>query len=297
MRLPASGRNPSRRHLLALAAAIAAPPVQGLAAPPRRLAIIDWAALETALALGLTPVAAAELIQYRKTVIEPEVPDATADLGLRGAPSFERLLALAPDLIVSSNFYESFRPAFERVAPVLSLPVHMTGAPPLAEAERACRRLGAETGRADTAERMVADAGAMLSGLAAALPAVVRTRPVVLANLGDARHFRAFGDDSLFGNVLDRLGVANAWAGETRYSATAPIAIEALARMPEAVLALIEPTPPDARRALAASALWQALPMVRRGHVIAIGSVNHFGALPAALRFARAFVAGARLLP
>ena len=67
--------------------------------------------------------------------------------------------------------------------------------------------------------------------------------------------------------------------------------IEALARVPEASLAIVAPTPPEAARDLAASAIWNALPMVRAGRVAFLPPVDHFGALPAALRFARALAA------
>ncbi len=43
-----------------------------------RLAAIDWAMLETSIALGVMPVAATELIQFRKDAIEPEIPAASS---------------------------------------------------------------------------------------------------------------------------------------------------------------------------------------------------------------------------
>ena len=68
---------PTRRALLAAAAgAVPAPRPVRAAAP--RLAAIDWALLETALALGADVVAAAELILYRKLVVEPPIPDTVA---------------------------------------------------------------------------------------------------------------------------------------------------------------------------------------------------------------------------
>lgn len=277
---------PSRRTFLAgLAACLLPAPAFASA---RRIAAIDWGALETALALGIVPVAATELRQFREIAVEPEVPEAVADLGLRGAPNLEFLAALRPDLILISNFYERQRGNLERIAPVLSLPIHVTGNPPYALAERAARILGDATGRQAQAEAAIAAARAELG----ALRRQARfDRPVFVASLGDARHFRAFGGDSLFGDVLARLGGRNAWQGPSAYSAAAPVGIEALARVPEAALAIVAPTPPEVARDLAASAIWAALPMVREGRVLDLPPVDHFGGLPAALRFARALVA------
>lgn len=278
----------TRRRLFALAAAtpVLAPRCLRAAPVPARLAALDWAALETALAMGLAPVAAAELKQYRQLCVEPGLPPDTLDIGLRGAPNYELLRMVAPDLILISNFYERQRASLERIAPVLSLPVYEAGAAPYARAETAARRLGSETRQEAAAEALVArtrraldDAGVRLPHLAA--------RPVFLVSLGDARHFRAFGPDSLFGDVLVRLGGRNAWQGASRYSATAPVEIEALAEVPEAAVVVIGPTPPEVRRAMAVGAIWQALPMVAAGRTWLLPSINHYGALPAAERFVR----------
>jgi iron complex transport system substrate-binding protein len=111
-------------------------------------------------------------------------------------------------------------------------------------------------------------------------------RPVLPINLGDARHCRVFGSDSMFGEVLKGLGLPNAWQGSTSYSAMAPVGIETLASMPDAWIVLIPPHPQDALDTLTQSAFWNALPAVRENRVLTIGSINPYGALPAASRFA-----------
>lgn len=280
----------SRRHALGLAAGGLA---AGLALPPRpgfshgtRVAAIDWAGLETALALGVVPVAATELIQFRKVAVEPAVPASVIDLGLRGTPNYEALNLAEPDLILTSNYYEGQRGSLERVAETLSLPIYQPGVPPYPAAVDAALALGRRLGREAQAQAVVAATEADIARLRASLRGAVR-RPVLAINIGDARHVRAFGDDSMFGDVLHRLGIANAWTAHSSYSAAAPLGIEALARLPDAAVIVVPPVPPEAVRALADSALWQALPMVREQRVVTIEPVNHFGGLPAALRFAR----------
>ncbi len=61
---------------------------------PRRIAAIDWAMLETLVALGIMPVAATELVQFRKDAVEPMLAESVADLGLRGSPNLELLRLL-----------------------------------------------------------------------------------------------------------------------------------------------------------------------------------------------------------
>ena len=91
----------------------------------------------------------------------------------------------------------------------------------------------------------------------------------------------------MFGDVIARLGLRNAWTDATSYSAAAPIGLEALARIPEASIAVIGPTPPEVQRTLAGNALWNALPAVEQNRAKELAPINHFGALPSALRFAR----------
>ncbi|MER9161400.1 iron-siderophore ABC transporter substrate-binding protein [Mesorhizobium sp. M7A.F.Ca.US.010.02.1.1] len=275
---------PNRRQVLALAAAALLPPVAARAAA-MRVAAIDWGMLETLLALGIEPVAATELIQFRKIAVEPAVPQSATDLGLRGAPNYELLRIVAPDLIVISNFYEYQRPMLERIAPVFAQTVYEAGVPPYALAEAATLALGEKLGRQAEAKRYVDETAVEITQLGATLPP--SPARVFVISLGDSRHFRAFGRDSMFGDVLTRLGLVNAWTNETSYSAAAPVGLEALARVPEASILIVSPLPADVGRSLPTNALWNALPAVRQGRVAVLDPVNHFGCLPSARRFAR----------
>jgi iron complex transport system substrate-binding protein len=55
---------------------------------------------------------------------------------------------------------------------------------------------------------------------------------------------------------------------------------------------LIPPHPADAIAALKTSAFWNALPQVREGRVLSLASINPYGALPAASRFAKLLTEG-----
>lgn len=275
----------TRRAFLASGAA-ALVAAQARADAPRSIAVVDWALLETVLALGLVPKAASELIQYRNLVVEPDVPDSVADLGLRGSPSFEMLRQVDPDLILISQFYDYQRPQLERIAPVLSLPIYEAGTPPYALVENSTLKLGEALGIAEKARAYVTETAREIELRRDALVGH-HARPVFVINLGDSRHFRAFGGDSMFGDVLGRLGIKNAWTDTTSYSAAAPVGIEALARVPEAGIVIVSPSPPEVARGLPRNAIWNALPAVREGRVATIPPVSHFGGLPSARRFAR----------
>ncbi len=112
-----------------------------------------------------------------------------------------------------------------------------------------------------------------------------RHHPLLMVNIGDAKHIRAFGGDSIFGIVAEMMGFASAWKS-TSYAATAPVSIEAMVDYPDATVIIIAPIPPDARRALPQSTLWKAMPAVRQGRVFTLDPINPFGGLPTAVRFA-----------
>ncbi|MFN7102447.1 MAG: ABC transporter substrate-binding protein [Pseudorhizobium sp.] len=279
----------TRRQLLAaFSATLAIPAIgdaaQDVVAKGPRVATLDWALLETLLAMKANVVAGAELRQFREVAVVPAVPADVQDIGLRGLPSFEALYVARPELIFNSNFYVTSEARLARIAPVETHAVYVPGESPYALAVEATRAIGERLELAGGA-RMIADVAAQLTRQRQML-ADGDGRPVLPINLGDARHYRVFGSDSMFGDVLAQLGLANAWTGATAYSAIAPMGIETLATMPDAWILLIPPHPADALATLQASAFWNALPSVREGRVLMLASVNPYGGLPSARRFA-----------
>ncbi|MCJ8141146.1 ABC transporter substrate-binding protein [Falsirhodobacter halotolerans] len=254
-----------------------------------RLAAIDWAMMETAIALGHMPVAGAELIRYRADVGQPAIPPDVVDLGLRGAPNFELLQLVRPDMILSSPYYTQFETRLRAIAPVLSLTFFAQGEPPLPRALAALSDLARDIGDVAAGARALSRTEARFDALSVEL-ARFNDRPLALIDIGDARHMRAFGPDSLFGSTLARLHLTNARSQPTAFSFMAPVPIETLAKMPEARIIVIGPPPPAARRALRGSVLWHALPPVAEGRVHVLPPLNPFGAVPSALRFAEALV-------
>lgn len=277
----------NRRKFIAYAGALfVAPAMRPAHAGAMRFAVVDWAMFETALAIGAVPEAATELVQYRKMGLEPQPPASVADLGLRGAPNLELLRIIAPDLIVSSNFYEYQRASFERIAPVFAMPVYAPGQPPLPLLRDAAVQLGLKLGHEPQAQALIATCEAEIAAARQRFSGMAK-RKVFLINLGDSRHFRAFGSDSLFGDVLQRLGLENAWAGGTDYAAAAPVGLEQLAQAPDASIVVIGPTDAETLRRLPQNALWKALPAVREGRAVFLPALDHFGGLPAARQFLR----------
>ncbi|HEY8611364.1 MAG TPA: ABC transporter substrate-binding protein [Roseomonas sp.] len=280
-----------RRSLTLSAASLCGVPTRTAASATVRVAVIDWGLAETVLALGVTPVAAAELRGYARWVREPPMPEGVVDLGLRGEPNLELLHRQAPDVILTTPQFAPFLPRLERIAPVASFSTYVPGGNPLTRSQATAGELGRLLRQEDDARALLARAEALFETKAQHL-AAQSERPLLVASFVDARHLRVYGRNSLFGATLERLGLVNGWSKETGFWGFSTVAIDQLAQPLEARLILVEPTPPEVAANLARNPLWQALPAARMGRVTKLPPCWAFGGLPSAMRFARLLAHG-----
>jgi len=278
-----------RSLLLALAAACAAPAVRA-GSCATRIAALDWALAETLIALGHDPIAIVGASDWNRFVVEPALPPRVADIGLEQQINYELLAQLRPDLILTSPFAQQREPILRRIAPTERFAVFAPSATPLGWPRALTRSLGERVGRGAQAEEYLRQTEERFTDYRQRAQAV-RAPALLLVSFLDARHARVYGGDGLFQNVLNRLGLRNAWTGGTNYWGFATIGIERLATDREVRLIAFEPIPGDVRPTLAQSPLWLDLPFVRAGRVSVLPPVLMFGALPAARRFARLLVA------
>lgn len=280
----------TRRRAIAGGAASAAAGLFGLlpsgaeAAGPR-VAALDWGLASTVAALGAGPAAVAERDGYARWVGAPTLPAATIELGLRTGPSLETLAALKPDLILVNALNAGLRARLDTIAPTYSNTIFGVEHAPIAGAIAAARALGQRLDRSQAAEALIAATEAHFT--AARLRLAARApRPLIPLGFLDSRHVRLYGAGSLFDDVMGRIGLRNGWTGATNPWGFSLVAIEALATCPDVDLLVIDPTPADARHAMAHNGLWSALVAANRMHVIALPPIWAFGDLCAAGRCA-----------
>ncbi|WP_213989433.1 ABC transporter substrate-binding protein [Sodalis sp. dw_96] len=261
-------------------------------APVPRLAVLDWGLVETVLALGITPVGVAEIDGYRDNVVIPAIPAGVAEVGLRLAPSLEWLQQLAPDIILINSSQESQRAMLERICPVRAFAVYTDEGAPLAHAlaitdelGRLCRREAAAGALIAETHRTLAHARGELDAYRRRIPAV--SAPLYLIRFFDALHIGIYGRRSLFQDVMDALGVRNAWDGPTDYWGIGVAGLEALAARHDSAILYFTPLPAPVALSLQSNRLWQALPAVKRHQVFGLAPFWGFGMLPSAGRFAR----------
>ncbi|WP_109476870.1 ABC transporter substrate-binding protein [Paraburkholderia sp. C35] len=258
-----------------------------------RLVVLDWGLIETLLALGVQPVGVAEGQDYDASVVSPLLPHDVADVGLRLAPSLEMIQQLAPDAILINSSQESQRALLERIAPVRAFTIYSDAGAPFDRSVKVTRELGTLCGCEAAAEALIARTQTALTTDRARLAAHCAShdasamRPVYIIRFFDARHIGVYGARSLFQDVLDRLGVRNAWHGATDYWGIAVAGIEKLSNPSDADVLTIGPLAAGVGGLLASNRLWHALPAVEAGRVANLPPFWGFGMLPSAARFSR----------
>jgi ferric hydroxamate transport system substrate-binding protein len=255
-----------------------------------RIVVLDWPLTEIVLSLGIVPVGVARPPWYARVDGVPPLPPGVVDTGLLFQPNFEVLGALKPDLIVITPFHAPLRALLERVAPTLTVGLFGRGIDVYPAVRDATRQIAQHFGREAAADALIARADARLDDAAARLAGFRATgRPVFLLYPIDDRHISVLGANSLYGGVLSRVGLANAWRGDTDPQGATQADLAALARQPDAQ-ALALDMPPGVAAQLARSPLWHALPFVKAQRFRALGPLPSLGGIVASMRFADGLV-------
>lgn len=266
----------TRRHLLkhlaagGLACATGLPLLAGERLT--RIVALNWVAAETLLTLGVPPLAISDDRYYRVRMPTQPLPESVRDVGPYWEPNLELIQQLRPQLILSDPMTPTLERRLNGIAPTERVAIY-----PAADGawratsgfmSRLAQRLGVEQVAADyiaAGERRLAELRAKL----AARP----QPPISVAVLNqDGRHAAVYGRNSMVQDVLDRLGLVNAWQGPVGPVGLAMVSIERLAERPEAHLVYVDiPTTSARLQSLRQpNDLWANLPAVRQGHTLTL---------------------------
>lgn len=282
----------SRRALLAGGALALGARAVTAREPAPRVATIGWAGAQTLMALGIAPIALPEIERYQRLVVEPQAPPGVQELGLRSEPNLELLRGLSPDLIVTEAGAEIARPMLERIAPVETFVAIRPGERPIDVSRGATLALAARLGRPDAARAYIAGCEGRMAQAAEKLSAY-RGGPLCIVSDVFGNRALVFGANSLYQDVLDRLGLRNAFTGATSVWGHATVGLDVLASLaPDTRLVILSGRVPSVELLLAFRPLYRALPMLREDRVTILSDVLFFGGLPSADRLARLLAEG-----
>ncbi|MCX8957778.1 Fe(3+)-hydroxamate ABC transporter substrate-binding protein FhuD [Erwinia psidii] len=278
-----------RRLLMALALSPLLPALPGRAASSvdiQRIIALEWLPVELLLALGVTPMGAAEMYQYKRWVGEPALPPSTVDVGLRTEPNLELLIQMKPSLILYSSGYGPSAAKIGQIAPGMGFPFSDASGKPLTIARRSLMQLAERLDRVVQAQQHLVAFDAFISAAKTRITARAQ-RPLLLMSILDPRHALVFGKGSLFLEVMEHLGIENAWQGETNFWGSAIVGLERLATMREVDAVCFDHGDDALVAQVTATPLWKAMPFVRENRLHRVPQVWFYGATLSAMRFCR----------
>ncbi len=286
-----SSHDPLRRRLLmalALSPLLGSLPGRAADAPPdiARVAALEWLPIELLLALGVTPLAVADVHNYNLWVAEPKLPTTVADVGQRTEPNLELLQQLQPSLVLLSQGYGPTPRKIQPIAPTMSFGFNDGSGKPLTVARQSLLALGQRLGIESRAVNHLAQFDRFMQDARQRLQSYTR-QPLLLFSLIDTRHALIIGQKSLFQEAMDQLGIRNAWQEQTDFWGTTVVGIERLATVRNARVIYLDHGNQAMMDKVSATPLWQSLPFVRQNQLRQVPAVWFYGATLSTMRFCR----------
>jgi ferric hydroxamate transport system substrate-binding protein len=245
---------------------------------PTRIVALEWVHIENLLSLGLQPIGVADIAGYQKFVnIEPKLATNVADVGTRQEPNLEAIAQLEPDLILGVKLrHEANDEALAAIAPtVLSNPYPESQSPTqFEEMQQTFLALADRVDRRTTAETVLKEMETTFKAAAEQLKAANRTRnPILLGQFNDTSpQIRIFTNNAMAMQILNKIGLQNAWQGQFEQFGFNTIGIEALTKFEQATFLYIAQEDNVHLKRLQTNPVWQGLQFVQEKRLYAIGA-------------------------
>lgn len=245
--------------------------------------------------MGVTPLAVGQTAGYAAWVGTPAIPAATRNLGLRSQPNLELLAQLKPDRILITQMYASLKPKLAAVGPVSTVDIYFTPGAVWDKTVASVHKLGRIAHRPKAAQALIQHTEDAIREAATRLPD--NAGPLLVVQWSDAQHLYVYGKRSLIGATMQRMGLENAWQGQTTRWGSAQVSVARLASIKKGRVVVMGPVPVGLSDQIAGNRLWNSLALVRNAPVVYIPGVWSFGGMPSASRFARLVTQALRAAP
>ncbi|GAB4508347.1 MAG: hypothetical protein OHK0046_00470 [Anaerolineae bacterium] len=233
-----------------------------------RIVTLEWTYTENVLALGVQPVGVADIEGYQAWVDIPvTLGENITDVGTRQEPNLELIAQLNPDLILTAslraanNFDE-----LNAIAPTLAFnPYPEDGASHYDEMLTTFRTIAEALGQEEAGEQVLAELEGHFAEAQAALTDAGRADETFILAQGwvanDAATFRLFTDNAMAVQILEQIGLENAWDDAPQLYGFTEVSFEGFAGVDDTNFFYVAQA--DANDAFADSALWNGLPFVQ----------------------------------
>jgi ABC-type Fe3+-hydroxamate transport system substrate-binding protein len=272
-----------------------------LDAPAKNVVSLEWGLTENLVALGVKPVGQADVKGYNNWDKSAPIDASTPDVGQRGEPSLDSIVALKPDLVVTTkDLPENVIASIAKQVPVLTLR-GSDGADPIGYMRRTVTTLAQATGTQATGAKLLTDFDAKVTAGKDALAKAGKTGAAFVMSDGwvdsGTVTLRLYTPNSFFGAIAGELGLKNQWTtgGDKDYG-LAQSDVEGMTKVKDPSTTYVyvanDADGGDFTDALTSNAVWKQLPFVSAGQVKRIpDGIWMFGGPPSANAYVDALVA------
>ncbi|CAN5689192.1 hypothetical protein BH24CHL1_BH24CHL1_00610 [soil metagenome] len=247
---------------------------------PQTIVVLEWTYAEDLLALGIQPDGVADVEGYRAYLnIQPELADDVVDVGTRQEPSLEAITALEPDLIIGVQFRrEAIYDTLSSIAPTLLFnpyPEDQT-ITQFDEMETTFMTIADAVSRVDEGTAVLEEMQAAFDEASAELEAAGQGEQEFLLvqafTAQESPQMRVFIDSSMAVQILQAIGLENAWEGEFDVYGFNTVGIEALTEVDDAnFLYMVQAEDDVFANQWQDNPVWNGLAFVEEGRTYPLG--------------------------
>jgi iron complex transport system substrate-binding protein len=246
-----------------------------LKAPAVKVVALEWGAAENLVSLGVMPVGVADTKGYTNWVTAAKLDPQVKDVGTRGEASVDAIVALNPDLVITTTDEAANTIAqLEKAAPVLVIR-GADAANAIPQMKTNLDLIGQAVGKTNEAKQLTTDFDKALADSKQKIAAAGKAgEGFTMADgykQGSTISIRMYTTGSLLGAVATELGLKNGWtgAGDKDYG-LAQTDLEGLTKLTDGHFLYIANTNDGGDvfgGDLAGNAIWKNLPFVKSGNV------------------------------
>ncbi|MFG1840543.1 ABC transporter substrate-binding protein [Micromonospora sp. NPDC049175] len=246
-----------------------------LKAPATKVVGLEWGEVEMLVSLGVMPVGVADPKGYGTWVTAAKLDPSVKDVGTRGEPSVDSIVALQPDLVVMEDDRgATLISQLEKYVPVV-VAKGSDATDNLARMRNDLTMIAKAVGKTTAAEKLLTDFDAAIAdGRKKIADAGAAGRPFAIADgwkEGSTVSIRMFGKGALVSQIGIQLGLTNAWTGKTdEVWGLGQTDVEGMTVLKDPNLRLFYSASDGDdvfANGLAGNAIWKSLPFVRQGNL------------------------------
>ncbi|WP_433532309.1 ABC transporter substrate-binding protein [Micromonospora sp. CA-263727] len=187
--------------------------------PATKVVGLEWGEVEMLVSLGVMPVGVADPKGYATWVTAAKLDSGVKDVGTRGEPSVDSIVALQPDLVVMEDDRgANLISQLEKYVPVI-VAKGSDASDNLGRMRTDLNMIAKAVGKTAEAEKLLADFDAAIAeGKQKIAAAGAAGKPFAIADgwkEGSTVSIRMFGQGALVSQIGIALGLTNAWEGKT----------------------------------------------------------------------------------